>query len=207
MELAFTVAKWIVGPVVGVLITVLLTEPLRERLLPLLTIWGSKKSEGVIGVWRAEFFFGDEQNSYVEIVELKHRFGLIVGRIVPSDENYPALRKVEHDKPLRVRGAVRDNQFFSGTWFHPLRRSHHTGTFDLLLNRGNFRMEGQWLGYSERRNQIESQAWVWTRVDEEELVANLLAVSNRGFHLGYYTANGGKGPSNASAEMEVRVVL
>lgn len=169
MELAFTVAKWIVGPVIGVLITITLTEPLRERLLPLLTIWGSKKSPSVIGVWRAEFFFGLERSSYVEIVELKYRLGLIVGRIVPSEENYPDLRKIEHDMPLRVRGAVKDNQFFSGTWFHPLRRSHHTGTFDLLINRGNSRMEGQWLGYSERRNHIESQAWVWTRFEGSEI--------------------------------------
>jgi hypothetical protein len=168
MELALTVAKWIVGPVIGVIITVLLTEPLRERVLPLLTIWGSKKTPSVVGIWKAEFLFGDEKIPYVEIIEIKHSFGLLIGRIVPSEENYTALRNVEHEKPLRIRGVVKDNQFFSGTWIHPLRLSHHAGTFDLLINRGNNRMEGQWLGYSERRNQIESQDWIWTRLEKSE---------------------------------------
>lgn len=41
MELAVTVLKWIIGPVIGAVITVLLTEPLRERLIPLLAAIGT----------------------------------------------------------------------------------------------------------------------------------------------------------------------
>lgn len=177
MEIIVTLAKGVAASLAGVLATILIAEPLRERLLPYLTVWGTKKSSGIIGTWRAEFLFGHEGKSHIEIIELKYSLGLIVGKIIPSKENYNEIRKIEHRKPIRVRGSVRDNQFFSGTWFHPLRRSHHTGSFDLLINRNHDHMEGKWLGYSERRNQIESQSWIWTRIESGELSADRITQS------------------------------
>jgi hypothetical protein len=167
MEFIVTLAKWIAGPLIGVLVTVLLTEPLRERLLPILAAIGTKDRQGITGVWRATFLFGTPRQSYVEHIELRHRFGVIVGRIIPSPENYAAAKAVENRRPLRVRGVLKDNLFFSGVWFHPAVRSHHTGTFDLLVNRDNDTMTGHWLGYSEGRHAIESEQWLWQRADQD----------------------------------------
>jgi hypothetical protein len=98
---------------------------------------------------------------------VSYLLGAIVGRIVPHLSNHEKAREVEHEKPLRIRGSIKDNRFFTGVWFHPNRRNHHHGAFDLLIEESNDHMQGIWLGYSKSRNAIESGIWEWTRLNEK----------------------------------------
>ncbi|MBY6263099.1 hypothetical protein EI613_14425 [Azospirillum sp. 412522] len=164
MDIIILLSKWVAGPTIGIIITVLLTEPLRDRLVHILNSLGSKRNTGISGLWKASFYFGENDKDYVEYINIYYKYGIVVGAISPSEDNYIELRKVHDEKPLRVRGTVKDNMFFSGTWFHPVRHSHHTGEFTLLISRSNDVMIGQWLGYSESHHRIESNKWVWTRV-------------------------------------------
>ena len=43
MEFALFLLKWVIGPIVGVVVTLLVSEPLKYRLAPLVTRLGSKK--------------------------------------------------------------------------------------------------------------------------------------------------------------------
>lgn len=166
MAIALWMITVIVGAIAGVIVTLAIGEPLKEWLAPFVARLGSKKSLGVRGRWEATFYYGPTEEKYVEIIEVSDLFGVIVGRIVPHASNHAAVRKVEMYRPLRVRGAVKDNRFFTGVWLHPNRRSHHHGAFDLIVKTDNEHMEGYWLGYSESKNVIESGRWSWKRLDE-----------------------------------------
>lgn len=165
MEFALFVLKWVVGPIVGVVVTLLVSEPLKDRLAPLVARLGSKKEEGVSGLWKASFYYGHPEATHIQVIEISTLFGSVVGRIVPHDLNEGAAKRSESSRPLRVRGSIKDNRFFTGTWFHPERRSHHHGAFDLIIRQNNLRMEGMWLGYSETKNVIETGRWVWERIE------------------------------------------
>lgn len=165
MELALWLLKWVIGPIVGAVVTLAVSEPLKEWLAPFVARLGSKKEEGVSGRWEATFYYGPNEDQYVEVIEVSHLFGAVVGRIVPHTSNHAAAKKVEKKRPLRVRGAVKDNRFFTGVWLHPGRRSHHHGAFDLIVKTDNEHMDGYWLGYSESKNVIESGRWSWKRLD------------------------------------------
>lgn len=165
MELLLFLLKFVFGPIVAVVITLLVSEPLKDRLAPLVTRLGSKKEEGVTGLWKATFYYGSPEVKFVQAIEISTLFGSVVGRIVPHRLNEDSAKRTESDRPLRVRGTVKDNRFFTGIWFHPERRSHHHGAFDLLIRQSNAQMEGVWLGYSESKNVIESGRWVWERID------------------------------------------
>jgi hypothetical protein len=165
MEIALFVVKWVLGPVLGVVVTLLVSEPLKERLAPLVSQLGSKKEEGVTGLWKASFFYGDPAVQHVQVIEISTLFGSVVGRIIPHELNEGAAKRVQETRPLRVRGTIKDNRFFTGVWFHPERRSHHHGAFDLVVRQNNLQMEGMWLGYSETKNVIETGRWVWERIE------------------------------------------
>lgn len=165
MELALFVLKWVIGPIVGVIVTLLVSEPLKDRLAPLVMRLGSKKEEGVSGLWKATFFYGQPEVAHIQVIEISILFGSVVGRIVPHNLNEGAAKRTENDRPLRVRGSIKDNRFFTGTWFHPEGRSYHHGTFDLIIRQDNERMEGMWLGYSETKNKIETGRWIWERIE------------------------------------------
>jgi hypothetical protein len=167
MEWALQFLKWIIGPIVGVLVTLLVSEPLKERLAPLVMRLGSKRQVGVSGLWKATFYYGDAETSHVQVIEISALLGLIIGRIVPHELNEGAAKRAEDGRPLRVRGAVKDNRFYTGTWLHPEKRSHHQGAFDLIIRRDNMRMEGMWLGYSETKNIVETGRWIWERIESD----------------------------------------
>jgi hypothetical protein len=165
MELALFVLKWVIGPIVGVVVTLLVSDPLKDRLAPLVTQLGSKKEDGITGLWKATFYYGSPEVAHVQVIEISSLFGSFVGRIVPHRLNEGAAKLTESARPLRVRGTVKDNRFFTGVWFHPGRRSHHHGAFDLIIRQNNALLEGMWLGYSETKNVTEVGRWVWERIE------------------------------------------
>jgi hypothetical protein len=165
MDIALWLMKLVVGTIIGAVVTLAVSEPLKEWLAPFVANLGSKKEDGVSGRWQAIFFYGPNEDTYVEVIEVSNLFGAVVGRIVPHPSNHPAAKKVEMKRPLRVRGAVKDNRFFTGVWLHPDRHSHHHGAFDLIIKTDNELMDGYWLGYSESKNVIESGRWYWKRMD------------------------------------------
>jgi hypothetical protein len=164
MEILPWLFKWIAGPIAGIIVTLLFSEPLRERLAPVVLKLGSKKDEGVAGRWVATFYYGQPEVTYVEVIEVSTLLGYVVGRIIPHPLNQGAAKRTERTKPLRVKGTVKDNRFFTGVWLHPERLSHHRGAFDLIIRQTNVNMEGMWLGYSESKNVVETGRWEWRRV-------------------------------------------
>lgn len=157
-------AKWIIGPIISVIVTLLVSEPIKNWLAPFVSKFGVRKDDGINGRWQATFFYGPDKKEYREAIEVSTLLGVIVGRIFPHSENYDGLKTVEAQKPVRLRGTVKDNRYFTGVWFHPKRRSHYHGAFHLLIDTHNERMNGSWLGYSESKNVIESGEWRWSRL-------------------------------------------
>jgi hypothetical protein len=164
MEILTFILKSVAGPIVAVIVTLIVSEPLKDRLAPLIAKLGSKKEQGISGIWKASFLYGKSDDVHIEVIEISVFMGTIVGRIVPHALNEGAAKRTENNRPLRMRGSVKDNRFFTGIWFHPERRSHHHGAFDLIIRQNNWRMEGMWLGYSETKNVIETGRWTWERI-------------------------------------------
>lgn len=159
------IIKWMLGPIVALAVPLLLGEPLKNWLAPFAARFGSKKATGVTGKWEATFSWGPKTEPYVEIIEVSSLFGFVVGRIFPHPKNYPALRKAEYLRPVRLRGTVSNNRYFTGVWIHPLKHAHYHGAFELLIHQDGEQMQGMWLGYSEGRNTIECEKWVWKRIE------------------------------------------
>jgi hypothetical protein len=166
MDVLLWLARWVLGPILALVVTLLLSEPLKNRLAPLVAKLGSKREVGVTGQWKATFTYGPSDETFVEAIEISSLFGVFVGRVIPHADTYPELKRNEKSKPLRLRGEVKDNRYFTGVWFHPLRRSHFHGAFELLIHQNGEQMNGMWLGYSERKNTIESGDWTWERLDD-----------------------------------------
>ncbi|SEB14078.1 hypothetical protein SAMN05660964_03784 [Thiothrix caldifontis] len=164
METLLWFLKWVIGPIVGVFVTLLVSEPLKNWLAPLVSKLGSKQEEGITGKWKATFYYGSTEIPYVEMLEISSLFGQVVGHIIPHEDNHSAIKEIEDKKTLRLRGIIKDNRFFTGVWFHPNRKNHHHGAFKLLIDTNNEEIRGIWLGYSESRNKIESGRWEWIRV-------------------------------------------
>lgn len=165
MEFLILLIKWTLAPLISIVVTLVFSEPLKDRLAPLVTSLGTKKEYGVSGLWKATFFYGKSEEPHIQVIQLSTLLGSIVGRIVPHEFNEGAAKRTENSRPLRVRGSIKDNRIFTGIWFHPEKRSHHHGAFNLIIRQDNEHMEGMWLGYSEKDNLIETGRWTWERLN------------------------------------------
>jgi len=111
---------WFVGAigaaVISLLIAVILDEPMKGWLTPVVARFGVRRKQGISGIWQATFKYrnGNNIEEYSEVIEVKTLFGLTVGCIIPHQLNHHRLKCVEATKPVRVRGYFEDNHYFTG---------------------------------------------------------------------------------------------
>jgi hypothetical protein len=155
----------IVGALISLIVSLIFSEPLKHALLPLITRTGVPKKQILEGRWVTTFTFreADRMDLYTEVIEIKTHLGMVVDRIVPDTRNHERLREIAPNKPLRLRGEFTDNRHFTGFWFHPLRKRHFHGAFQLLLDSSCDRMTGKWIGFRRGTDTIDGGDWTWER--------------------------------------------
>ena len=166
MELFLLITKWIAGPVIGIVVTLLFRDPIEDQLALLAIRFGSKKDETISGVWKCTFYYETDSEGKTEVIEIKRFLGRSIGWIIPHDENTGAAKRAQAIRPMRLSGSVKGNRLFTGRWLHPERRSHQHGAFNFVVRHDNKHMDGMWLGYSERNNRIDKGKWVGERIGD-----------------------------------------
>jgi len=156
----------LVGAFCSLIITLIFNEPFKKAFAFIIMKFGPLNNSGISGIWVAKFYYKDANgvNPFTEIIELKESFGIVFGRIIPDNSNYEKIKPYTAKKPLRVRGELVDNRYFTGYWFHPIERNRCHGAFQLLVNIKGNKLTGTWIGFSESQNRVNSGDWVWERV-------------------------------------------
>ncbi len=160
-----TAFLWFLSMIASTAVSIIFTEPIRyffTRLLSRCTSFGGSIS----GVYDAEFMCKIENapDTYKEVIQLSHRWGFVFGINIPDQNNYHALAKIAHRKPIRVIGRIKHNRFFTGYWYHPDRDHQFHGSFQLLIDTSLQFMDGMWLGFSNSKNsEVTVGKWVWSK--------------------------------------------
>lgn len=164
MSVLLWVISTIGAAIIGLLVSVFFDEPLKKFLTPLI-VKTSVKKRSIAGTWVTTFTYNKQNTTenYIEVIELHKRLGVVIGRVVPDARNYPALRLVEKDKPIRLRGEVFREKYLTGVWFHPIETDRFQGSFQLIISNDKQSMSGKWLGFSESKEIIDSGDWEWKR--------------------------------------------
>lgn len=162
------VASAIGSGLVALVITLVFHDPLKRGVFSLLSKLSLRSEEGIEGLWIATFHFpnGEGWSTYEEAIHIEQHLGIVTGRIVPNPVNHRQVKQVEKNRPVRLRGQLKDNNYVTGIWLHPSRRAHFHGSFQLIVYPSGNEMTGQWLGFSERKNEVVSGAWEWRRTEE-----------------------------------------
>jgi hypothetical protein len=167
-----SIVFWFLGVVIGAFVSIFITLAFQDSLktwaAQLVTLLGARNDDGITGLWRTTFSYvhGRETTNYIECIEIRTLFGMVIGRIVPDPSNHPRLNDIAPSRPIRVRGQLKDNHYFTGIWLHPLQRHHYHGAFQLLLEPNGHRMKGRWIGFSNSKKSLEEGDWEW------ELITN-----------------------------------
>ena len=153
--------------IISSIVSVLLSDKIIQGINTVFIKLGLSKNGDISGVWKATFEMGkgSKKAEYVEIIKLSNRLGIVWGRIEPNELNYPMLQSYMKQKPLRVKGTLTDNRFFTGYWYHPIESYRFHGSFQLLIDGSMMKMTGQWIGYSTSGKEIDNGTWIWEKID------------------------------------------
>ena len=157
----------VLGCIISSVISVLLSDKIIDGITKILIKLGLSKKADISGLWRANFEMGKGHRkvTYTEIIKLDNRLGVVWGHISPHQDNYDKLKKHMDNKPLRVKGSVADNRFFTGFWYHPIESYRFHGSYQLLIDGSLRHMDGQWIGYSESGKIIDYGKWTWEKIE------------------------------------------
>lgn len=157
----------IIGCIISSVISVLLSDKIITSITKVLVKLGLSKKADISGIWKATFEIGKRSKKieYIEIIKLNNRLGIVWGHVHPHKDNYTVLQKYMGKKPLRVKGSLVDNRFFTGYWYHPIENYRFHGSYQLLIDGDLRHMEGQWIGYSESGKIIDCGKWVWEKLE------------------------------------------
>ena len=84
MEVVLFMLKYVAGPIVAVIVTLLFKEPIEDYLAPIAMRLGSKKDQTIAGVWKCTFYYEDDGEGRDEVIEIKSFLGRYLGRIIPK---------------------------------------------------------------------------------------------------------------------------
>jgi len=165
IEFTSSVIASLLAAVIFLVIGLFVSEPLKNHIGAIISRFSVSK-KGLSGLWKATFIVESNgvRKSYVEIIKLSLFLGMYYGRIAPDDQNYDLLRKVHDKKPLRLRGQIKDDSYFTGIWFHPIETHRFHGAFQLIYELSGEEMRGVWIGMSKSKNRIDSGTWYWERL-------------------------------------------
>lgn len=160
----------VLGMIISSVISVILSDKIILALDRLFIRLGISKCSNITGLWKATFVMGRGKNKeeFEEIILLKKRFGTIYGYIANDTRNYKRLHSFMDKNPLRLKGFLSDNRYFTGFWYHPIETFRYHGSFQLLLEPNFIKMIGQWIGYSESKQAINNGTWTWEKLDNQE---------------------------------------
>lgn len=119
-------------------------------------------SDPLVGLWLATFtYLKDTQ--YTEVINISRLpDGWYEGQIAGSVHNYDEIRREDHRKLLRLRGACDDSTVVSGVWFHPLKPLTR-GVFQLNFEEGKQVLSGTWCQTAVGTKHV-SNVWYWRRL-------------------------------------------
>lgn len=158
----------ILGMLISSIISVILSDKIIFGIDRLFIRLGISRYSNITGLWKATFItgYGKNKQEYEEIILLKKRFGTIYGYISNDIRKYQRLQPIMNKAPLRLKGFLSDNRYFTEFWYHPIETYRYHGSFQLLLEQNFIKMNGQWIGYSESKQIIDNGLWIWEKLND-----------------------------------------
>lgn len=153
----------ILGIIISSIISVILSDEIIHGINIIFAKIGISKHSYINGRWKATYIMksGKTEVKYVENIILKKKINTIYGYVVKNIND----KQIDTNPPLRLKGFILDNRYFTGIWYHPTELSRYHGAYQLLIDPNFIQMNGQWIGYNETKQTIENGIWEWEKMD------------------------------------------
>lgn len=178
------IATNLIASLIAFVIGAIFKERIRTFFLNLIDRIQTARSTDIDGVWETHFSFRrrtksstlsdgattlieieeGEEKHYTEIIELKSSYGRILGRLKPDPRNGERLAAVQHRRPIRIRGEIRCDRYFTGSWYHPIKTNLNHGAFQMIISCNGRCMRGKWVGFRDS-DEIVTGIWEWKKLD------------------------------------------
>ncbi len=153
----YDVFLWLTALLLGVVLTILATDPIYLLLARVLGTWMRRPPRGVKGIWDTTFSYRSKGQIIVErqIVELKQFGSVVIGRTLAPETHAHTFQ-----------GRMRYEIYFTGTWQSNVAGEIYHGAFQFALDVRGKKMEGKWIGHNSR-HEVGSGNWKWSLITDK----------------------------------------
>jgi len=151
--IAMKLVEWLVPLVFGVVLTVLLQDPLHWTLGRILGAFVPRPARNVQGIWEARYTYSGEKGRLKEelqLIELRQIGKYVRGRNLTGRMHW-----------YKMRGKLELESYLTGVWENVREGDIHHGAFQFVVAPDGESMEGLWLGF-DRKHEIQHGPWRWS---------------------------------------------
>jgi hypothetical protein len=157
MQIAIDVLLWFLVILVSVVLALLAEGPIHWLLAR--TIGGliPRRPRSVTGLWQTEYAYerGGKKMVEEQIIELRQFGAHVVGKSIKAQAH-----------PSEFMGRFQHQIYFTGSWRRMGRGQINHGAFQLILHAEGQRMDGEWVGFSEKLHVVKHGSWKWVLVSQ-----------------------------------------
>ncbi len=150
---------WITTLVLGVVITIIATEPIQYLMARTFGVLMIRPPRGVKGIWRTSYSYRGRMNETkkleFQLIEFKQFGSYVVGKVLAGQT---------HDNIFK--GRIKHEIFFTGTWETGLKSEIYHGAFQFVLDVHGTSMKGKWIGFN-KQHQVDFGDWDWSLVSDK----------------------------------------
>lgn len=111
----------------------------------------------ISGFWEQTWDFSDTETTYQNETDRKSLLE------VKQLGKYIYAEFTSKDKTYGVFGKIKESNFITGDWFDINDSLGYYGSFQLKII-DKVEMQGKWIGHSKRKNTINGDKWLWTKL-------------------------------------------
>jgi hypothetical protein len=143
------VILWVLSLVLGVILTIVINEPIHYWIIKLVGGMAPRRRCGVKGLWKATHS-GEQSGSTTSetnLIELRQIGKHVIGKNLTGDDRY------------RLEGKLNTQIHLTGIWESVVDDNIYNGAFQLMISPKGDTMEGRWVGFS-KKGYINHGTWV-----------------------------------------------
>jgi hypothetical protein len=178
---------WAVTLILGVVITIIATEPIQYLMAKTLGLWIHRPPRGIKGIWDSSYIYRSKGSKKTErqLIELRQFGNYVVGRVLSGQSHSHTFK-----------GRIRHEIFFTGTWDTDVKGEIYHGAFQFVLDVQGKKMSGKWIGF-DSQHRVDSGDWEWN------LISDRIDSATKQRIVADFKTKGKDASSNSSSETSI----
>ncbi|MBN1184207.1 MAG: hypothetical protein JXB49_18100 [Bacteroidales bacterium] len=175
-EQIFPIITSIFGLIIGVVLKIVLTEPIHYIIASRFSFLVPKNKRKLKGIWKSKYKYLAGSNSKIEqhLIKIVQFGDYIFGENLTAKKHW-----------YKIMGKLENGIYLTGKWRNSKENDIHHGAFQFSVKPNGNEMNGMWIGFDDK-SIAQSGNWKWIKVSTIITKSEIDKITIESESKGYY---------------------